>query len=267
VVDRGLLLYFEVPLLTASDVVRIVDETVLELTRSRLSCFGHLLLTLGEGLLHLGLARLLLLNAVEVVLLHGFQLHLVLVTLGSLTRSATHLVEGVNVPLRVFQELVNVLTEHLFKVAILHTYLAGLPLLLPSDVGYLLLLVVRVVYIPPVGLVSSLGTTSRHSVIDAIVDGALTVLVKSTNLVSKGSQLAKTRLSELLRDRYCSVLGDVTRNDTISIVLNTWAGFLHMSVSSIDSSHLEVTVGGLKELVKVLLLLLRLPLFLFTDLA
>jgi hypothetical protein len=74
-------------------------------------------------------------------------------------------------------------------------------------------------------------------------------------------------LGELSRYRYSSVLGDVSRDNTLSVILNTRAGFLHVSISSIDASHLEITVSGLQEFIGVLDLLLLVLLFLLADLA
>jgi hypothetical protein len=192
IIDRIFLLNFKIPLLSTSDVVGVVHETVLELARSRLSGFGHLFLTLGQvgSVSHSG--GLLLLNLGEVGLFHSLQFHFVLVALGSVVRGATHLVEGINIPLRVFQELVNVLTKHLFKVAILHTDLARLFSLLASNHGNLLLLSVasggahvfsEVSFSLLAGSGSSAVSRSFISV-ETVVNGALTVGIEASNLVS-----------------------------------------------------------------------------------
>lgn len=261
-----LLVHFEIPLLTTSDVVWVVNETVLELTGSRLSSFGYLLLALSSCGLSTGLS-LLLLNAVEVSLLHGLELHLVLVALGGVLGGVTHLVEGVYVPLRVFQELVNVLSKHLFKIAVLHADLARLFGLLSADHGNLLLLRVlvllrRVFSESGLSLVGSRLTACRPFMVETVVDGALTMGVESSDLVSEGSELADTRLSEFSRHGDCGVLRDVSWDDTLSVILNSRTGLRHMGVSTVHSSHLEVTVSRLQELVGVFDLLLGLLLFL-----
>jgi hypothetical protein len=194
VLHRLFLVNFKIPLLTASDVVGVVNETVLEFTRSRLPRLGHLLLTLSDVVRSLGLRRLLLLKVAEVVLLHGLELHFVLVTLGGLARSATHFVEGINVPLGVFQELVDVLAEHFFKIAVLHADLARLFSLLSADHGNLLLLSVSVgsmslLSVSVVGLVGGVGAASRHGIVETVVNRALTVGIEASNVVSKGSEL------------------------------------------------------------------------------
>merc|ERR1711957_587232 len=239
-----LLVHFEIPLLTTSDIVWVVNETVLELTGSRLSSFGYLLLALSSCGLSTGLS-LLLLNAVEVSLFHGFELHLVLVALGSVLGGVTHLVE----------------------IAVLHADLARLFGLLSADHGNLLLLRVlillrRVFSESGLSLVGSRLAACRPFMVETVVDGALTMGVESSDLVSEGSELADTRLSEFSRHGDCGVLRDVSWDDTLSVILNSRTGLRHMGVSTVHSSHLEVTVSRLQELVGVFDLLLGLLLFL-----
>lgn len=112
-----------------------------------------------------------------------------------------------------------------------------------------------------------MGATSGHGISHTIINRTLAVLVESRNLVGEGSQLTETGLSELFRNRYGGVFRDVARDNALFVVLYTWTGFLHVGISTVYTSHLEVTVSGLQEFVWVLDLLLWLPLLLFANLA
>lgn len=146
------LLNLEVPLLAASYIVRIVDKTVLSfagfnflvfvgilrdllLTSSRVEPTVRLVLRLNAKVLIL----VLRLDAREVYLLHGLQFHLILCAVGGILRNMAHFIEGVDIPLRVLKELVDIFTEHLLEVAVLHAYLTRF-FLSAAHFGHLLLL-------------------------------------------------------------------------------------------------------------------------------
>lgn len=148
------LLSVEVPLLAASYIVRIVDKTVLSfaalmgflrflrdllfttlLRSSRVESTVRLVLRLNTKVLIL----VLRLDAREVYLFHGLQFHLILCAVGGILRNMAHFIEGVDIPLRVLKELVDIFTEHLLEVAVLHAYLTRF-FLSAAHFGHLLLL-------------------------------------------------------------------------------------------------------------------------------
>lgn len=59
-------------------------------------------------------------DSLEVQLLHLLQLHFICRTSFRVSRISTYLVKGLDVPLGVFEKLVNILSKHLLEVAILH---------------------------------------------------------------------------------------------------------------------------------------------------
>merc|ERR1719379_943086 len=128
--DRETLLVdLEVPLLPAAHVVGVVDESVLELA-------GYILLFRFRNFVHArtvllatsrelegrarGFGAGLVLYSRKVHLLHGLQLHFLVLTAVGLPGVVAHFIEGVDVPLRVLEELVDVLAEHFFKIAVPH---------------------------------------------------------------------------------------------------------------------------------------------------
>lgn len=144
-VDReSLLVDFEVPLLSTTDVVGIVYKSVLELAwhvflllwfRNFVHTLTVLLAASGElerSSLWFGTGGVLVLDSRQVDFFHSLELNLLVLTVSRLLGLMTHLIEGINIPLRVFQELVDVLTEHLFKITVSHSDLALLLALLAS---------------------------------------------------------------------------------------------------------------------------------------